>query len=274
MIPLKTDKEGNILPIKEKGARTPPMDDLLFFFKCCFAPGEEKYRMIFLVQLGSGCRIKEACYLQLSDVVENTNFRKWKVNIQKKKCNEIIVKELPEAIACLLRNWIRNNRHYILANKGFIFPNKSNNRTYHTKPSNVQIWLCKKRKQLIKLYPERSFGKIEGKTTYKNISTCQTRFGKTKKVESRHMWRSHLFKRLSGTFLYLLKKDPILVKEHLNHAKLATTEQYYIDPLNEVLQNTHTQAINEVFDMNFLDSIRTEDESDVVAVWDELKKFE
>lgn len=270
MLELKHDIDGSLLKIREEKPRTPPVDDVLFFFKHCFTKAEEKYRVLFLTQLGFGCRIAEVCALNINDVLPDTNFRVWRMLILKKKENLIVRKELPEAIAAILRNWIIENKDYIMDRQGYIFPHRSNNRYCHVQPSHAQNFFCKKRKILIRSFPERSFGEVEGYKHYKSVENSMCR---KERVEKVYIWRTHIFRRLSATFMYLLSKDALLVKGHLNHSDLKTTTQHYIDPCNQFMSDKHRLTLNSLFDKDFYDGVKTSGDSGVVAVWDELKRF-
>jgi len=81
MIPIDPNK-----PIQnENNKRIPPIEDIIFFFKHCFSPPEERFKMILLAQMGLGIRIGEAVAMNLEDIIPGTNCRTWKVRIQKNK---------------------------------------------------------------------------------------------------------------------------------------------------------------------------------------------
>lgn len=258
MLPLKSDK-----PIKyENNKRIPPVEDIIFFFKHCFNPAERKFKIILLFMLGAGIRIGEACAVNLKDVVGGSNYRSWKVMIQKKKTNYIVNKEIPESIAAHIRSWIIDNERLINEYGGFLFP-PSHNHKYmpYTSPKTMQAWFCSKRRQLIKQFPEKSFSWIESYRHYKNKNIGGT-------DEPLYLWRPHLMKRLTGTLIYLATHDPVLVKEMLCHSKLETTYNHYI----AIAENYNkSKVINKVFDADFYDAINDE-RSIVSAVWNDIKK--
>ncbi len=264
MLPLKTDAEGNLLPIQNDRIRkVPPLDDIVLFFKYAFAPAERKFKVMLLTQLGARLRISETCAINLDDFLPNTNFRKFRVRIQKKKNNYITEKEIPEAIAAILRSWIADNKNWIYSRAGYIFPHTNNN-YIHTPARSLQNWFCKKRKQLVKLFPKRSFGWTIGQTRYKTLNSSI----KKNYTENRYMWSTHVMKRIAGTLIYKIGKDPELTRILLSHDDAKVTKKYYIDQAL-LLEEGEAIMMNKCFDQKFYDSIKGENEQ-AVAVWHEL----
>jgi integrase len=265
MLPLKKDMHGQVLPVETEVRKVPPLDDVLLFFRFGFAPAERKFKVLLLVQLGARIRVHEACALNLADFVRDTNFRRFRVLIQKKKTNKIVEKELPESIAALLRSWISDNLEWIYSKEGCVFPH-TNNRSLYTPPHSVQDWFCKKRKQLAAMFPKRSFGDIINPICYKNVNNSVI---PKHQEEATHMWSSHLMKRMSGTLIQLIEKDPKFTQAMLCHENIHTTMKHYVDQAT-ILENREARVINKIFDVTFYDSIKEENVT-APAVWDELK---
>lgn len=265
MLPLKKDEHGQVLPVETDIRKVPPLDDVLLFFRFGFAPAERKFKVLLLAQLGARIRVREACAMRLDDVVKDTNFRRWRFLIQKKKVNKIVEKELPEAIAALLRSWISDNLEWIYSKEGFIFPH-TNNRSLYTPPHSVQDWFCKKRKQLAQLFPKRTFADTISPICYKNVNNSVV---PKHSEEATHMWSSHLMKRMSGTLIQLIEKDPRFTQAMLCHENIHTTMKHYVDQAT-ILENREARVINKIFDVNFYDSIKEENIT-APAVWDELR---
>lgn len=276
MLNLIKDENGKILPIKSNSVRkvaTP--DELSFFFKYCFSPNEKKIKSILLFQLGAACRVREACAVNLNDFVKGSNFREVDVLIQKKSklidgkltgSNVIERKILPEAIACYVRSWIKDNYSWILENKGFIFPrsHQQKSRFFYTSPCVVERWFCKKRKQLSRLFPDKCFDYQIGKKVYNSDKPL-----KPSRVEPLYLWSSHMFKRFAGTYAYLLTKDVKFVQRLLSHEDLEVTQKHYID--NATIFSDFERVNNTLFDVNFYNNIKSENE-DIPAVWLEARK--
>lgn len=265
MLPLRKDAEGNVLPVVTDIRKVPPLDDVLLFFRFGFAPVERKFKVLLLVQLGARIRIHEVCALNLKDFIKKSDFRRFKVLIQKKKVNKIVEKELPEAIAALLRAWISDNLEWIYAHEGYVFPH-TNNRSLYTPPHSVQDWFCKKRKQLSVRFPGRSFGDILSPRIYKDVKNSVV---PKQLSEDTHLWSSHLMKRMSGTLIQLIEKDPKFTQAMLSHENIQTTMKYYVDQAT-ILENREARVINKIFDVNFYDQIKDENIT-TPAVWDSLK---
>src|SRR3990167_3042091 len=169
MLPLKTDAAGKPLPIRNHSIdRCPSPEQITTFFRHGFAPGEEKYKVLLLTGMGLRCRIKEICALNIRDMTPNSNGRRWRLLLQKKKINEIQERELPEAIAAILREWILEHQEIIAMKGGYIFPHLTNNRSMHTTAEMVERWFCNKRKQLAKLFPDKGFGRVLGYHRYRS----------------------------------------------------------------------------------------------------------
>lgn len=277
MLPINPNR-----PIKYKNKEkvcTP--EELIFFFKNCFAPKERKQKMILLTQLGCICRISEACAINIRDFHKDSNFRKLDMLIQKKiktitlkngsqkivGDNEIVIKDIPESIAAYLRVWISDNIESIIYHNGYIFPPNPIHNTSYYSPQAMIHFMSNKRKQLIKLFPDRNFDKIIGFRIYRKDK--QLKGHTIKKEGNLYLWSTHLMKRFAGTYSYLLTKDPIFTKELLNHKKLSTTEQHYIDPARVLEKNKKVEIINKLFDINFYKAISKENE-DIPAVWEEF----
>ena len=277
MIALKSDLDGNTLPIKNKSNETVcTPEELVFFFRYCFSPKERKFKIILLTQLGCECRVHESCAINLDDFHKGSNYRKVDMLIQKKAKvittekgtkkmigrNVIVAKEIPESIAAHLRAWIKDNWNWINENQGYIFPSSHMEKIlYYTNPRIVTCFMSNKRKQLIKLFPDKTFGKIIGWRFYKN---------KTNMLRGKspfYLWSTHLMKRFAGTYTYLLTKDPIFTKELLCHERFETTQKHYIDPAR-VMQNRDIEKVKKkLFDIKFYEGIKGENE-DVPAVWE------
>lgn len=265
MLPLKKNSKGELLPIETEIRKVPPLDDVLLFFRFGFAPAERKFKVILLSQLGARIRIREACAMNLSDVVKDSNFRRWRFLIQKKKTNKIVEKELPESIAALLRAWIHDNLEWIYSKQGYLFPH-TNNRQVFTPPHSVQDWFCKKRRQLAAMFPNRTFNDVISPICYKDVSRSVI---PKRNPESTHLWSSHLMKRMSGTLIQLIEKDPRFTQAMLCHENIHTTMKHYVDQAT-ILENREARVINKVFDSAFYDAIK-EETITAPAVWDELK---
>ena len=192
MLEFRTDDTGKTLPIKNKSISevcTP--GELIFFFKHCFALKERKFKMILLAQLGCECRVGEAVAINLNDFHKGTNYRELDMLMQKKKKHNVIEhKILPESIAAHLRAWIKDKWVWINACDGYIFPDYKTNA--HVSSNVIQRWFCNKRKQLIKLFPDKSFGKIIGHRRYNKCF-----MGEYKEViEPLYLWKDNM-----GVFL-------------------------------------------------------------------------
>ena len=262
MLPLKKDQKGHVLPIRaERTRKVPPLDDLLLFFSAGIAPGEEKFKVILLLQMGLRCRISEVTAVNLKDVLDD-EFRRYRVLIQKKKDNVIVEKEIPESIAVIVRNWVFKNKEWIYSSDGFLFPH-TNSRSKHIPAHNVQSWMCKKRLQLCKLFPSRSFGTIIGYRTYNSINKSAV---PKQHVEPRYMWSTHLMKRLAGTLIQFVEKDPKFTQAMLSHDDLEVTMNHYVDQAT-LLENKERKVMNQIFDVNFYESITNTNEIKVPAVF-------
>ena len=278
MLPLKTDLDVNILPIKNKNVATVcTPDELVFFFRHCFAPNEKKFKMIFLVQLGCDCRVSEACAINISDFHKGTEFRALDMLINKKVKtytkegkprrvgqNVMVTKKIPESIAAHLRAWIHDNKEKIKYYDGFIFPpNHMEKQTPYCNPLSVTHWMASKRKQLIRHFPDKGFDRIIGWKIYEE----EHRLIKTQKVP-RYLWSSHMMKRFAGTYTYLLTHDAVFVQQLLCHERLETTQKFYIDAASVLGNNKEEKVKNTLFDKDFYDSI-TNEEDNIAAVWEE-----
>ena len=284
MLEFAKDEQGRVMPIKNKSQRkicTP--EELVFFFKYCFSPNERRYKYILLSQLGCECRVHEACAINLKDFVKGSNYRELDMLIQKKVrtitlkdgttkkvgCNVIERKYIPESIAAYLRQWIKENWTWILEHQGYVFPRsiQQKDEAPYTSPTVVQRWFCKKRQQLIKLYPDKSFGETISTVVYNSIENQKTKFSR---IEGRYLWSSHMFKRFAGTYLYFFTKDPKFTQAMLSHEKFETTQKHYID--NATIMGKAEKVKNSLYDVKFYESIKRENE-DVVAVWEnDLRK--
>lgn len=222
--------------------------------------------MILLTCLGARIRVAEACALQVQDFTDSA-CRKFKVRIQKKKDNVIVEKELPESIAALLRGWIQDNRGFIQEAQGYVFPHRSNNRYWHTQPKHVQDFMIKKRNYLGKIYPERSFKSAIGTAVYKNVDGSPI---PKSKVENRYMWSSHLMKRLSGTLIQLIEKNPKFTQAMLSHDNIKVTMTHYCDEA-ALLERKEGKIMNRIFDQQFYDEILGDNEI-APAVWHNIKQ--
>ena len=282
MLPLRKNEHGKILPIKNKNARTIcTPEELVFFFKHCISPRERKFKNILLSQLGCECRIGEACAINLKDFIDNTSFRELDMLIQKKVKwvtrkngkkervgnNVIERKYLPESIAAHLRSWINDNWTWILEYEGYIFPpSKMQKKGLHTKPEIVERWMTNKRKILKEKYPQLSFGEITGKRVYNDISNMKF---KKSKIENTYLWRTHLMKKFSVTYGYLLEKDLIFAQQLASHEDPRTTQKHYIDGMTVAPPERRVRVKNKIFDLNFYEQIRGENEK-VIAVWEKI----
>ena len=287
MLPLKKDLNGDILPIKNKNMeKVPSWEDILFFFEHCFAPKEERFKVILLTQLGCACRIAEACAINLDDFHKESNFRKVDMLIQKKVKdikskdgklktigkNEIYTKDIPESIACILRQWIKKNLRAIIYHDGYIFcPNPMQKKTPFYSPDSVSHFMDHKREQLVRLFPYRGFDRIIGWRNYKKPKMLNGHVAQLGKSPI-HMWTTHLMKRTAGTYHYLLEKDVMATKNFLAHTKSSTTEQHYIDIARVIDNNRHLKSVNKLFDRDFYDKIKGQ-KSDIPAVWELLDKI-
>lgn len=268
MLPLKVDPKGTPFPVKTRNnEKVCKPDELVFFFKHGFSIKERHFKIMLLTQLGCACRIAEVCAINLNDFHANTNFRVLDMLIQKKyRINEIETKEIPESIAAHLRSYIKQNLDRIIYFNGYIFPPNPVHKTVYYDPKAAIRWMISKRKQLNSIFPNKGFDKIIGKKFYNR----KRRFGKESSPDNIHMWSTHLMKRFAGTYAYLLTKDAMFVKSLLNHEKLETTQRHYIDIARVIENNKRRKVINELFDKNFYDQIK-DDNEDMVAVWDDLK---
>lgn len=283
MLPLKTDENNQILPVKNKNTRkicSP--EELIFFFKNCFSPREKKFKMILLLQLGCECRIREACAVNLDDFVEGSNYRELDMLIQKKVKkltkdgkikyvgeNEIERKYLPESIAAHIREWISDNKFWIYEFEGYIFPpSKMQKKGIFTNPKVVETWFCNKRKQLAEQFPERNFLETIGKRIYKDISTQKF---KKNTVENKYLWRTHMMKAFAGTYAYLFTQDAVFTQQLLCHKSLKTTQKHYIDGATIAPPERKIKVKNTIFDVNFYDQIKRENE-EIPAVWEQIKR--
>jgi len=277
MLELKRNEKGITLPIVTKGVeKVCKPEDIVFFFRNCFAPKERKFKMILLMQLGCACRIREACAINLKDFHKDSSFRKLSMLIQKKAWtingkvlgkNLIVTKIIPESIAAHIRSWILDNWEWINENQGYIFPGSSRHKTSYLDPLVIQRWFCGKRKQLVSLFPGRGFDKTIGMRKYKK----QQLGVHYETTEYYHLWSSHMMKRFAGTYTYLMTKDPVFVQHLLAHDKIETTNKFYIDPLR-VADNRKQELIkNKLFDEDFYKAITGENDK-VTAVWEVLRK--
>lgn len=176
--------------------------------------------------------------------------------------NEIMEKEMPEAIACHIRAWIKDNWQWILSNQGYIFPpNHMEKELPYCNPRTIIGFMSNKRKQLAVLFQDRNFDKITGWRFYN---------GNNNKLHGKtpiYLWRTHLMKKFAGTYAYLLTKDAKFVQGLLGHEKLETTQKYYIDSATIMQQNSVEKIKNKLFDIGFYESIKQENEN-IPAVWD------
>jgi integrase len=270
MLEPKKDKEGKLLPFQYgKRRRVAPMEDVLLFFQQ-ISPKERAYKVIFLLMAGARIRVSEACALHMDDFIKNSKFRTFDVRIQKKNVNYIEQKNLPESISAILRGWIWDNKKRISKSGGWVFPHT--NKGYpHKRAVNVDQWCIRKRRQLKKLFPGRSFGWTMSPKPkeYKNYDVFKIK--KTPGKEYQHVWTPHLMKRLSGTLIQYVEKNPSFTQAMLSHERVDTTERYYIDQAY-LLEEKESKVMNKIFDKNFFDSVVREDES-AVSVFEELKSL-
>lgn len=279
MLELKTDEIGRLLPIKNKSiSRVCTPQELVFFFRHCFAPNERKFKMILLAQLGCECRVGEAVAINLDDFHKGTNYRELDMLIQKKAkrvtlkdgtkkvsgSNVIEHKIIPEAIAAHLRAWIKYKWKWIQECEGYIFPSYVDKNS-HISSRVVQSWLCRKRKQLARLFPDRSFGNTIGMRRYKKYEGRQYK----EVTEPLYLWSSHMMKRFAGTYMYLFTKDLVFTQQLLSHESTDVTQKHYVD--GATISKDRERIKNALFDINFYDKIKDENEK-VAAVWNTIKK--
>ena len=152
MLELKRDTDGKLLPIQNKSiSKVCTPEELIFFFKHCFARHERKFKNVLLAQLGCECRILEACAINLDDFHKGTDYRELDMLIAKKQKNNVIVsKILPESIAAYIRAWIKDKWEWIEECQGYVFPDLRTGK--HITPRIVERWVCNKRKQLSMLF--------------------------------------------------------------------------------------------------------------------------
>jgi hypothetical protein len=116
------------------------------------------------------------------------------------------------------------------------------------------------------MFPKRTFGDIISPIIYQDIT--RSVIPKHEK-EATHMWSSHLMKRMSGTLIQLIEKDPRFTQAMLCHENIHTTMKHYVDQAT-ILENREARVINKIFDVQFYDMIKEENIT-APAVWDTLK---
>lgn len=256
MLPLKPDRPIKIVD------KIPPVEDVIIFFQN-FAPQERIFKVIFLTQLMTGLRINETCHIQLCDLSDNCT--RLIFLPQKKKDNEPREKHLPETLAAILRNWIKDNLYWIQLKGGYLFPHKSNNKYLHKTPLNARNFLMLKRKQLAFKYPDRSFGDVISYVDYDDIGNLRSTTR-----QPIFLWRTHLFRKLFASFVYEADKNPVLIKELLAHTRVDVTDKFYIRGIER--QHKERVLLNQIFNENFFDKINDKKEN-VIAVWQKLNQY-